>query len=58
MYIDSFKEQQAKLSGGTYPMGMPNVAGGGEYINFYVYHLVLYVSYVFDCCTILFIETY
>ena len=57
IYIDSFKEQPSKLSGGTYPMGMRNVAGG-EYSDFYIYHLVLYISYVFDRCTIIFIETY
>ena len=55
MYIiDSFKGQQAKLSGGACSMGMPNVAGG-EYSDFYIYHLVMYISYVFDSWTILFI---
>ena len=33
---------------------LPNVAGG-EYSDVYIYHLVMYISYVFDRWTILFI---
>ena len=42
IYTDSFKGQQAKLSGRTYYMEMPNVVAG-EYSDFYIYHLVMYI---------------
>jgi len=42
---DIIRGQQAKLSGRAYSMEMPNVCHG-EYSDFYIYHLVVYIPYV------------